>query len=322
MAQDWGQDIYTHHPLDHARRTPSNPSQTLGEAGRDSPRTGFSQTERIRVTNKYAMDMASKSTYGKLCSKNRKARIETWLERMPCDWQLEDAGTARPITVVVCTDWLNWQNCNARSWLYKLDKFERRFRIAGVQYHKIPHSLRHSVTLPHGPRIDQRTIERLAHILETDRSRDHQPFFAPWIDVYNGVTEVLDQIDACDIATKNIDQVRSLDDKCSVALSKLSKPMRHLEGGLLWLEGLVTKVGERSDQDGSENLLVRHSREGGLFRRWIQTFLEVEHGVVWDKSEYTEDFVGKVASGTVKGGQYWSMLVEGSERNADSMDEG
>jgi hypothetical protein len=75
-----------------------------------------------------------------------------------------------------------------------------------------------------------------------------------------------------------------------------------------------------SDQDGSANLLVRHSREGGLFRRWIQTFLEVEHGVVWDKSEYTEDFVDKVVSGTVKEGVYWSMLVEGSERNGDSMD--
>jgi hypothetical protein len=184
-----------------------------------------------------------------------------------------------------------------------------------VQYHKISHSLRHSGTLPHGHRIEQRTIERLAQILETDRSHDDQTFFAPWIDVYNGATKVLDDIDACDIATKTIDQLRTLEEESSVALSKLSKPMRNLEDGLLWLEESVTMLDERSDEDESGSLLVRHSREGGLFRNWIQTFLEVEHGIVGNKSEYTEDFVDNVVCGTVKEGLYWSMLVEGIERH-------
>jgi hypothetical protein len=282
---------------------------------------GAGEFDRVRVANKYAMDMASKRTYGHLCSSNKKPCIDMWIERLPYDWQLEDAGTARPFTMALYTDWLNWQKCNVHSWLYKLDKFEHRYRIAGVKYHRIPHSLRHSVTLPHGSKIDQQVLKRLSHIFEPDRSRDEQMIFAPWMDVYNGATEVLDDIDACDVTSKTMNQLRTLEIDCSSTLDKLSKPMRTVEAGLLWLEGEAARLAERSDQDSSESLLLKHSREGGLLRRWIQTFLEIEHGVVWNKSEYTEQCVDKAVSGEVEEGLYWSMLVQGSEKNADSMHE-
>jgi hypothetical protein len=197
-------------------------------------------------------------------------------------------------------------------------EFEHRFRIAGVKYHKIPHFSRHSLTLPNGPRIEQRTIDRLAQVLETDRSRYDQNFFAPWMDVYNGATEVLDNINACNVASKTIEQLRTLENKCAVALSKLFKPTRNLEAGLSWLEESVERLAERSDEDASKNLLVKHSREGSLFRRWIQTFLEIEHGLVWNNSEYTENCVDKGFA--VEEGLYWSSFVDGSEQNADSME--
>jgi hypothetical protein len=321
MAQEQDRDIYTHRLLNNLRSTPRNAPQTLEEAGRDSTRPEGNEFDRVRVTNKYAMDMASKLTYGLLYSSKRQARIEMWIERMPYDWQFENAGTARPATIIVYTDWLNWQKCNVHSWLCKLDEFERRYRIAGVKYHKIAHPLRHSMTLPHGPKIDQQILKRLTHIFETDRSRDDQTFFAPWMDVYNGVIEVLDDIEAWAVPSKTIEQLRKLEDRCCVALEKLSKPMRSVEAGVLWLEGEVVKLAERSDQDASESLLVKHSREGSLFRRWIQTFLEIEHGVVWNKSEYTEQYVDKMVSGEVEKELYWSMLVEANKRTADSMEE-
>jgi hypothetical protein len=61
--------------LNHLRRTPSTLPQTLEEEGRDSTRTEISELDRIRVTNKYAMDMASKRIYGDLCFTDEKARI-------------------------------------------------------------------------------------------------------------------------------------------------------------------------------------------------------------------------------------------------------
>jgi hypothetical protein len=122
MAQDRDQNIYTHRVLSHGRRTPPTAPQTLEETDKDSIRAEASELDHVRVTNKHAMDMASKCTYGHLCSEHRKDSVEIWIECMPYDWKLDNAGTARPASIVIYTDWLNWQRCNARSWLYKLDR--------------------------------------------------------------------------------------------------------------------------------------------------------------------------------------------------------
>jgi len=90
----------------------------------------------------------------------------------------------------------------------------------------------------------------------------------------------------------------------------LAKPLRNLEAGLVWVEEQVAKLAERSDLDGTEALAAKHSREGNIFRMWIQTFLEIEHGVVKSKSAYTEAFVvGVVEDEEIAKDPYWTMLA-------------
>ncbi|CAG5185510.1 uncharacterized protein ALTATR162_LOCUS11326 [Alternaria atra] len=292
----------------------SKRQKTLDRVGRDYSTSEPDERNRVGIANEYAMAIASIQTYGQRLSPEKNNRMEMWIERLPYDWQFEDANTAHSATVIVYEDWLDWSKPKALSWLSKLDKFERRFRIAGVAYHEIPYALRHSSTLVHGPKIDKVILVRLSQVFETDRPRSQQSFFRPWNEIFNVVNGILTRLKANKTTPKNVDRLRILESGFEVVLSQLPKPLCNLEAALLWVEEQVANLTERSELDGSVNLAAKHSREGGLFRIWIQTFLEIEYGMVESKSDYTEGFVDAVLrdEGIVEDA-YWSVLADGCD---------
>jgi hypothetical protein len=165
--------------------------QTPEDVARDQPEPEIDELGRVRVANEYATIIASRQAYGQLLSPGQRSRMELWVERLPYDWHFEDANTACLIAVTVYKDWLDWSESKAFSWLDKLTKFERRFRIAGVAYHKIPYALRHASTVTNSYRINPVILVRLSQIFETDRPRAQQSFFRPWIEISNAAKEVL-----------------------------------------------------------------------------------------------------------------------------------
>ncbi|CAO2654002.1 Nn.00g107350.m01.CDS01 [Neocucurbitaria sp. VM-36] len=249
-------------------------------------------------------------SYGSLQMPEKKARVEMWINDLPYDWGLEDAFTARDATLEVYEDWLDWSTYSARSWLDKLDEYEQRFRIAGLKYHKIPHSLRHPVTLRHGARVNQYVMVRLSQIFETDRSRTREPFFVPWFDINNTTVEILNTIKLYCRGSMDVDFLKASNQKFDVSYAKLTKVGRILHEGIIWLEDAVARVAERSKQDGSDMLAIEYSREGSLFRRWMQTFPEVECGLVASKSKFIQDSADSLLEVGVQPSRYWRMLGE------------
>ncbi|KAH8634467.1 hypothetical protein IG631_09867 [Alternaria alternata] len=144
-------------------------------------------------------------------------------------------------------------------------------------------------------RINPVILVRLSQIFETNRPRAQQSFFCPWIEISNAAKEVLGKLIANKNGPEDIDRLRILESGSEVALSLLANSLPNLESALAWVEEYVADPADRSDIDGSDNLAAKHSREGGLFRRWIQTFPEVELGTVQSQSEFTEGFVDAVS---------------------------
>ena len=285
--------------------------QTPEDVGRDQPEPEIDELGRVRVANEYATIIASRQAYGQLLSPGQRSRMELWVERLPYDWHFEDANTACLIAVTVYKDWLDWSESKAFSWLDKLTKFERRFRIAGVAYHKIPYALRHASTVTNSYRINPVILVRLSQIFETDRPRAQQSFFRPWIEISNAAKEVLGKLIANKNEPEDIDRLRILESGSEVTLSLLVNSLSNLESALAWVEEYVADLADRSDIDGSDNLAAKHSREGGLFRRWIQTFPEIELGTVQSQSEFTEGFVDAVSGDEdIVEYRYWSVLAE------------
>ncbi|KAL1794336.1 hypothetical protein ACET3X_007757 [Alternaria dauci] len=265
--------------------------ETSEETGKGYPEPETDELGRVKIANKYATDMGSKQTYGRLLSPENKIRMDLWVERLPYDWQLEDANTARLAGVKVYGDWLDWLESKAFSWLEKLSTFERHFRIAGVAYHKIPYALRHSSTLVNGYQIDNVILLRMSQIFETSCPRSQQSFFRPWTEIFNTANEVLKELKMNKNKPEDVHRLRSLESGLEITLSQLAKPLRILENALVWVEEQVAHLTRRSNLDGSDNLAAKHSREGGLFRIWIQSFPEIEWGSVELKSNFTESFV-------------------------------
>ncbi|KAI4614056.1 hypothetical protein J4E80_006746 [Alternaria sp. BMP 0032] len=257
------------------------------------------------------MAISSKQTYGQLLSRSQKKRIVTWINDLPYDWQLDSANTALLAPAAVYEDWLDWAKPRALSWLARLDKYERRFRIAGVAYHKVPYALRRSIATCSSKAVEQTVCSRLSQIFEIGRPRSEEPFFHPWDEIFDAAYAVLQKwVISRGTAPENVDQLRVLEAECELTLSQLAKPLRNLEAGLVWVEEQVAKLAERSDLDGTEALAAKHSREGNIFRMWVQTFLEIEHGVVKSKSAYTEAFVdGVVEDEGIAKDPYWTMLA-------------
>lgn len=262
------------------------------------------------------MAISSKNTYGQLLSRSRKKRIDSWIDNLPYDWQLDSANTAPLAPAAIYEDWLDWAKPRALSWLARLDKYERRFRVAGVAYHKVSYALRRSTTTCSSKTVEQTVCSRLSQMFEIGRPRSEEPFFHPWNEIFDAAYGVLQKwVLSRGTAPENVDQLRELEAECELTLSQLAKPLRNLEAGLVWVEEQVAKLAERSDLDRIESLAAKHSREGNMFRMWIHTFLEIEHGVVKSKSTYAEAFVdGVVKDEEIAKDPYWTMLaVAGGE---------
>ncbi|KAI8938216.1 hypothetical protein NX059_005877 [Plenodomus lindquistii] len=246
-------------------------------------------------------------TYGHRQHADKARRIQRWLEEQPFDWDFVPACTADVPPMKLFIDWLHWLHTDALTWLRKLDAGEKVFRIVGLRYHKIPYELRHSTFMLPGSRIDQLVLTRLSNVLETDTPRRLQTYFTPWIEIYNTVIEVLDQLNAFNLLeTNNIELVRSAVAEAEAKLSTLATPWRALKAGLEWLETSVAELNRRSSADGGEALAAKFSWEGNLFRRWIQTFLRIGEGNLLSKQLLIEEYVQGVLRRGVVSANYWS----------------
>ncbi|KAF1848717.1 uncharacterized protein K460DRAFT_275350 [Cucurbitaria berberidis CBS 394.84] len=245
-------------------------------------------------------------------------RIEAWNDDTAYHLELADAATARSITTEVYEDWLNWARSYALAWLGILDKYELRFRATGLKYHKIPFSLRHSATLLHGSKIDQSVLTRLTQIFETDRPRKLQSYFTPWMEINKIATETLAEIDNYRPGFGDLDFLCAMNRRLDLSFAMLIKPLNILRVGLHWVENTVALVAERSPLDCCDVLAAKHSLEGSVFRRWIQTFWEIDSGTV-RAAAYTEYYVGRVLATGVGTGKYWSTMLESRSRAEDSL---
>ncbi|KNG46359.1 hypothetical protein TW65_86997 [Stemphylium lycopersici] len=259
----------------------------------ESAGTTPSGWDRFMAANNHAVGVLSIRTFGRFMSREQKERIDRWVGCMPHHGQLEDAKTAQSASIAILQDWLNWSRPKALAFLQKLDMLERRFRITGIRYHKTEFALRHSETLLHGSRTDQFKLLRLSQIFETDRPRRQQLYFAQWYEIFDGVADILQEIARNEAAAQTTEELRLGLANIEIALYKLFKPLRNLDENLAWVENTVAGLVGRSYLQDSEMLALKHSREGGLFRRWAQTLPEVEHGSVEFKTKYIEDLVAQ-----------------------------
>jgi hypothetical protein len=85
-------------------------------------------------------------SFGDYCSPDQNARIELWVKELIYHEDMEHTTAPKPITTELYKDWLHCSKDAAISWLRRLDKVERRFRIASLNYHSTPYMLRHSTT--------------------------------------------------------------------------------------------------------------------------------------------------------------------------------
>jgi hypothetical protein len=158
-------------------------------------------------------------------------------------------------------------------------------------------------------RIQQSVLDRLSHILETDRVRTQQPFFIPWFEVSYAAAGIIQDLEYYRPLVDDLDFLGVVDRKFELSLSKISGSLRELKTGLKCLEETVTEVTERSDIDGSEELVAKYSREGGLFRRWLRTFTEVENGMIGSRTAWVEWYADRVLALGIEKDKYWSARV-------------
>jgi len=248
--------------------------------------------------------------FGAFLHPDQKVRILKWLDRLAPTADLESASTAVPTSIAVYTDYLNWIRHSASRWLRKLDRLEARYRTTGLSYHSLPYASRHPPTVPPpGNNINRYVLGRLSQILETDRFRSQQSFFQPWVEIQRVAVEIIKEINSIgDEGLKNEAYLKATTARLELKLHQLQKPLRNLKAGLEWLEDTVEVLSENQTVDASECLVKKHSREGGAFRRWIQTFPEVEFGIVGEG--YVELYAGRLLANGVEPGGYWSELVD------------
>ena len=272
----------------------------------------------VMAAKDFLKNPTSTRYYGYLLKPHQKTHIENWLEDMPDALDFIDASTARKPGIEVYQDWINWSKSTAFAWLQRLDRYERRFRSTGLKYHKVPYSMRTSGMTPHGSKISPPVLKRLAQIFETDRSRSLQTFFTPWLEINNTATEMLAEIDSYQHELEDFAFLRSAHLRFDISFARLDKPLRSLRLELDWVESTVANIAGRSNVDGSQALAAKFSLEGGLLRRWMQTFLEIERGYAKSKSDYIESYVACILDVGVEPMKYWSMLVDGIIRKEDS----
>ncbi|KAH7081333.1 hypothetical protein BKA63DRAFT_588745 [Paraphoma chrysanthemicola] len=228
------------------------------------------------------------------CSSDKLGRILAWRKNMPFPDNHLDGAMVQALPIDLYKDWLDWAAHDAAVWLRKLDKFEQRFRTAGLAYHQVPYQLRHSPAMLHGSSIEQPLLTRLPQILETDRPRHKQMFFIPWLEIKNTATRILEYSLYNFPLVDDLNHLYVMHRELELSLWKVYKSANVLEAGLQWLEGAVAKVVRRSDLDGADALASKYSREGGLLRRWIQTFPESEGRSAKSKLHFIEGYVAKV----------------------------
>lgn len=196
------------------------------------------------------------------------------------------------------------------SWLHQLDRLERYFSRAVLDYHKIPHQLRHSPTINNGAKISPAVLRRLSDIFETDRPRTQQSYFIPWFEIRDAAVNVLQDLKYYQPLADDVHFLRSVDREFDHAFAKVHKPFRNAKVALRWLVESVKEVSVRADLDASEALASTYSREGSLIRRWISTLPEPNCRSGRRKLEYIEEYVQLVLTEGVEKGMYWTEFVD------------
>jgi hypothetical protein len=260
------------------------------------------------ITSDGGMTLHPNSNFGLYSTVDKHIRIDIWLNNLHPTNELTDAATAPTTTVELYKDWLHWQEHTAITWLRQLDRLERYFRGAALDYHKIPHQLCHSPTINNGVKISPATLRRLSEILETDRPRSRQTYFITWFEVRDAAVNVLEDLRYYRPLTNDLDFLRIIDRKFDQIFGRLEKPFRNAKVALGWLVEEVKDVSARAELDASKALAASYSREGSLFRRWISTLPEADRNLRRTKLAYIEWYAHTILAEGVEKEAYWSML--------------
>ncbi len=245
--------------------------------------------------------------------KANQAKVEGWLRDVPIDGTLRNASIAATPTVDGYIDRLSWSATNAHKWLERLEAWELRYRIAGLKYHKVPAPLRHATIVSNGSKIELEVLTRLAEVFNPSRHRDQQAFFLPWVYISDVATDIIQLVAVTEeqqqTQPQTVMQLSAQHAGYEMILDSLWSKRDDVERALCCLEGMVERMAERSDgeEKGKERLTERHSREGTLFRQWIQNFGEIEY--VKNVPEWIEKYVHDVLKGGLEKERCWHVIV-------------
>jgi hypothetical protein len=285
--------------LHHSHRTDCAQPDTKLDVLRDSASP---------MTSDGGVTLHPSSNFGLYCTVEKHNRIDMWLGNLSPTSELINAATAPTMTVELYKDWLHWQEHTAITWLRQLDRLERYFRRAALDYHKIPYQLRHSPTMKNRAKIAPVTLKQLSEILETDRPRSRQSYFITWYEIRDAAVNVLEDLRYYRPLANDVDSLRILDRKFDQVFGRLEKPFRNAKVALRWLVEKVEYVSARAKLDASEALASSYSREGSLFRRWISTLPEADRNLGRTKLAYIEWYAHTVLDEGLEKEAYWSML--------------
>ncbi|KAF2251902.1 hypothetical protein BU26DRAFT_561693 [Trematosphaeria pertusa] len=245
---------------------------------------------------------------GALLSADKSSKIEKWLDAFPpSPLDFEEAYTEREATLAHYHDWHDMHQHDALHILHKLDAYERRYRALGFTYHTVPHALRHSPTLQGCRAIGPGVLHRLGGVFEPATPQSEQPFFLAWRTCASLAAKVIAEarefLDAADIPA-----LEAVHRRCGYLLRVAERELKAIRGAMRAVRDMVEEVAGRIDPAAhpAADLSQAFGVEGGLFRRWIWTFPEVQGKAPLASRVEFEAIAQDMITKGVMEGRWWS----------------
>ncbi|KAH7130556.1 hypothetical protein B0J11DRAFT_602902 [Dendryphion nanum] len=232
-------------------------------------------------------------------------RIEKWvmeLPNAPSEYVCMRAHPVRP-SVSVYHDWLHEHSCRALMLLQRLDYFDLRYRKLGFHYHSLPLTHRHGT-----PALLPLIRARVAQQFESDTPRSSNTFFSLWFRVKKIVQEITFEL----LKNESVDDISALQDcnaKTGPALEQADTIIQSIAQSIRNMETIINHF--KAPKIQPVDLTVKHSKEGSLCRRWMQTFGELEYLANSNVliAEIAEDIIELAVKDELPQCDYWSDFV-------------
>ncbi|KAJ4290535.1 hypothetical protein N0V90_010752 [Kalmusia sp. IMI 367209] len=212
--------------------------------------------------------------------------IFKWLSMIPPHPSLLLHPEASPsLDATIYHDWFNWADFAVQTLLDELDIYEMEYRRLGLKYHGIPHNERHSSSLltsasfhralranAETTRANPSVLRSLETIFETDCPRTQQSFFLNWRTAYQEIAEMKN---LC-ASAPHTDRVLTLAHRMKIMEKRFMAVNRLADRIKAQLKSVKRSVDAvRAKSKASSDLAAPFSKEGSLYRRWVNTFEEV-----------------------------------------------